>query len=49
MEADLDDVGKPQSQQLMYRAARELLTNIHKHARATTVGVGLSRRATGSC
>ena len=48
VEADLDDVGKPESQQLLYRAARELLANIHKHARATTVRVGLSRRATGS-
>lgn len=44
VEADLDDVGKPQSQQLMYRAVRELLANIGKHARATTVRVGLSRR-----
>lgn len=45
VEADLDEVGKPQSQQLIYRAARELLNNIHKHARATTVRVGLSRVA----
>ena len=44
IEADLDDVGKPESQQLLYRAARELLANIHKHARATTVRVGLLRR-----
>ncbi|MGE2726280.1 sensor histidine kinase [Mycolicibacterium pulveris] len=42
--ADLDDVGKPESQQLLYRAARELLANIHKHAGATTVRIGLSRR-----
>ena len=42
--ADLEDVGKPESQQLLYRAARELLANIHKHARATTVRAGLSRR-----
>jgi two-component system, NarL family, sensor kinase len=42
--AELDDVGKPESQQLMYRAARELLANIHKHARAGTVWVGLSRQ-----
>lgn len=42
--ADLDDVGKPESQQLLYRAARELLANIHKHAGATTVRVGLTRR-----
>ena len=43
VEADLEDVGKPESQQLLYRAARELLANIHKHARATTVQVGLKR------
>ena len=33
--------GKPESQALLYRAARELLTNIGKHAKATTVRVGL--------
>jgi two-component system NarL family sensor kinase len=44
VDADLDDVGKPESQQLLYRAARELLTNIGKHARATTVRVGLVRK-----
>jgi two-component system, NarL family, sensor kinase len=44
VEADLDEVGKPESQQLLYRAARELLANIGKHARATTVRVGLHRR-----
>ncbi len=42
VEADLEDVGKPESQALLYRAARELLTNIGKHAKATTVRVGLS-------
>jgi two-component system, NarL family, sensor kinase len=41
--ADLEDVGKPVSQTLLHRAARELLTNIHKHARATTVTVTLRR------
>ncbi len=44
VDAELEDVGKPESQQLLYRAARELLANIHKHARATTVRVGLSRK-----
>jgi two-component system NarL family sensor kinase len=44
VEADLDDVGKPQSQSLVYRAARELLTNIGKHAEATTVRIILSRK-----
>ncbi len=42
--AELEEVDKPQSQSLLYRAARELLTNIGKHARATTVQVGLIRR-----
>ncbi len=41
--ADLEEVGKPQSQALLYRAARELLTNIGKHAHATTVRVDLVR------
>jgi two-component system NarL family sensor kinase len=45
VEADLEDVGKPESQALMYRAARELLANIHKHAHATEVTVTL--RSTG--
>ncbi|MCV7368803.1 ATPase [Mycolicibacterium duvalii] len=42
--ADLDEVGKPQSQALLYRAARELLTNVAKHAAASTVWVALARR-----
>jgi two-component system NarL family sensor kinase len=44
VEAELDDVGKPASQALLYRAARELLTNIGKHAKATTVRIGLARK-----
>jgi two-component system NarL family sensor kinase len=43
VEAELEDVGKPQSQALLYRAARELLTNIGKHAKASTVKVRLTR------
>lgn len=42
--ADLDDVGHPPSQSLLYRAARELLANVSKHAKATTVTVGLHRK-----
>lgn len=42
--AELEEVGKPQSQSLLYRAARELLTNVGKHAGATTVRVDLCRR-----
>ncbi|MHC9292610.1 sensor histidine kinase [Mycobacterium sp. LTG2003] len=41
--ADLDDVGHPDAQALLYRAARELLANVNKHARARTVSVGLRR------
>jgi two-component system NarL family sensor kinase len=43
VKAELDDVGKPASQALLYRAARELLTNVGEHANATTVSVGLTR------
>ena len=43
VDADLEEVGKPESQQLLHRAARELLTNVGKHAGATTVHVGLKR------
>jgi two-component system NarL family sensor kinase len=42
---ELDDVGRPQAQTLLYRAARELLANAHKHSGATTVSVGLHRIA----
>ncbi|TMS51365.1 sensor histidine kinase [Mycobacterium sp. DBP42] len=41
--ADLDDVGHPDGQALLYRAARELLANINKHAGASTISVGLHR------
>jgi two-component system NarL family sensor kinase len=43
IEADLEDVGRPASQALLYRAARELLANINKHAGATEVTVRLYR------
>jgi two-component system NarL family sensor kinase len=45
IEADLEDVGRPRSQSLLYRAARELLANARKHARASTVRVRLARAA----
>lgn len=41
--ADLEDVGHPENQALLYRATRELLANINKHAGATTISVGLCR------
>ncbi|WP_309226757.1 MULTISPECIES: sensor histidine kinase [unclassified Mycolicibacterium] len=43
VQADLDEVGKPDSQQLLYRAARELLTNVSRHAQASAVSVRLGR------
>jgi len=42
VEADLEEVGRPRSQSLLYRAARELLANAYKHARASTVRVRLT-------
>jgi len=43
IEADLEEVGRPRAQSLLYRAARELLANAHKHARASTVQVRLAK------
>ena len=43
--ADLDEVGRPPSQSLLYRAARELLANARKHAQASTVQIQLTRVA----
>src|SRR6516162_5064723 len=45
IEADLEEVGRPRSQSLLYRASRELLANARKHARANTVRVRLARAA----
>ena len=42
-DCDVDEVGKPAGQALVYRAARELLSNAHKHSRATRVHVDLHR------
>ena len=44
VEAELDDVGKPPAQDLLYRAARELLGNVSKHAQASNVWVTLTLR-----
>lgn len=38
---ELDEVGRPEAQTLIYRAVRELLTNAHKHSRATGLNVAL--------
>lgn len=43
--ADIDDVGDPAAKMLIHRAARELLANVHKHARATRVDIALHRSA----
>ncbi|MDT5300253.1 MAG: two-component system, NarL family, sensor kinase [Mycobacterium sp.] len=43
IDAELEDVGRPASQALLYRAARELLANINKHAGATAVTIRLFR------
>jgi two-component system NarL family sensor kinase len=43
IDAELEDVGRPDSQALLYRAARELLANINKHAGATAVTIRLFR------
>ncbi len=40
---DIDEVGEPESEALIHRAARELMNNVHKHARATRVDVALGR------
>jgi two-component system, NarL family, sensor kinase len=45
IEADLEEVGRPRSQSLLYRAARELLANANTHSRAHTVRVHLARAA----
>lgn len=45
LEADVEEVGRPSSQSLLYRAARELLANAHKHSGATVVQVRLVRLA----
>ncbi len=41
---DIDEVGRPEAQTLIHRAARELLTNAHKHSRATQLEVALHRK-----
>ncbi|MEI6253202.1 MAG: ATP-binding protein [Mycobacteriaceae bacterium] len=43
--ADIDEVGKPESEALIHRAARELLANVHKHSQATHIDVMLRREA----
>jgi two-component system NarL family sensor kinase len=46
--ADIAEVGRPEAQTLIYRAARELLTNAHKHSGATQLEIALDRRSGGT-
>lgn len=41
VDTEIDEVGHPEGQALIYRAARELLANAHKHSRATRLDVDL--------
>lgn len=43
VDADLAEVGRPAGQDMLYRAARELLTNAAKHAEAQRLRVRLDR------
>lgn len=45
---DLEEVGRPRAQALLYRAARELLTNAHKHSRAGRLEVTLRQDPEGT-
>ena len=40
---DIDEVGKPEAEALIHRAARELLSNAHKHSQASRIDVTLRR------
>lgn len=40
---DIEEVGKPEAEALIHRGARELLTNAHKHSRASHIDVALHR------
>lgn len=43
VEVHAEEVGSPPAQAVLYRAARELLSNAHKHSRATRLDVDLRR------
>ena len=43
--SDIDEVGRPPAEALIHRAAREFLTNAHKHSQATHIDVTLRRKA----
>ncbi|MFF0817810.1 sensor histidine kinase [Rhodococcus sp. NPDC003318] len=45
LDLDLDEVGRPACQSLLYRTARELVANVERHAGAGTVALHLTRNA----
>ena len=45
---DIEEVERPAAQALIYRAARELLANVHKHSRADHIEVTLHRGPRGT-
>ena len=47
IDADIDEVGRPAGEDMLYRAARELLNNAVKHARAGRLRVHLKREDDG--
>lgn len=40
---DIAEVGSPQGQALLRRAARELVANVHKHSRANRIDISMRR------
>ncbi|MGI9125943.1 MAG: sensor histidine kinase [Mycobacterium sp.] len=48
VDLDIDEVERPEAQALIYRAARELLANVHKHSRANRVAICLTRGPEGT-
>lgn len=43
VDINVQEVGRPAAQALLYRATRELLANAHKHSQATRISVDLHR------
>ncbi|MCW1957975.1 MAG: ATP-binding protein [Mycobacterium sp.] len=44
----IDEVGRPEAQTLIHRAARELLSNAHKHSQASNLEIGLQRESSAT-
>ena len=47
IDCDLEEVGRPESQALLYRAAREPLANAYKHPKATRMLIDLRNTRDG--